>query len=481
MTAGAASLPVIIQGGMGVAVSGWRLAGAVSRAGELGVVSGTALETVYARRLQLGDPGGDIRRALVHFPVRSMARRVLAGYYVHGGIPPGQPFRRTPMFTLEPEVGLQELTVVANFCEVFLAKEGHLGPIGINYLRKIELPLPFACLGAMLAGVDAVLVGAGNPADVPGLLRALAGAEEIRWEVRVQGLRSADPPAAVRIRPERLGAEVGAPRLPLVLAIVGSADLAAGLAGDAAARPDGFVVEGPTAGGHNVPPRGPRRVDALGQPVYDERDEVDITAVTALGLPVWLAGSYGTPGGLRAAQAAGARGIQVGTAFAYSAESGLADGLKRQILANVAAGTNRVLTDWRASPTGFPFKVVHCAGTLSEPEVVAGRRPLCDLGVLRTPYRTADGTIDYRCPAEPTRVYLGRKAGRAANIDGRRCICNALLATADLPQRRPHGQLEPPIVTSGDDFAAVATLLGRRPAGADFYPARAVVDYLRHG
>ena len=38
------ALPTIIQGGMGVAVSSWRLASAVARRGQLGVVSGTALE-----------------------------------------------------------------------------------------------------------------------------------------------------------------------------------------------------------------------------------------------------------------------------------------------------------------------------------------------------------------------------------------------------------------------------------------------------
>jgi NAD(P)H-dependent flavin oxidoreductase YrpB (nitropropane dioxygenase family) len=241
------------------------------------------------------------------------------------------------------------------------------------------------------------------------------------------------------------------------------------------------VVEGPTAGGHNAPPRGPRRTDALGQPVYGEPDRVDLSAVTGLGLPVWLAGSYGSPAGLAAARAAGAHGIQVGTAFAYTAESGLADDLKRKVLAGVQAGTHQVLTDWRASPTGFPFKVVQCGGSLSDPEVVAQRRSLCDLGVLRTPYKTASGTIDYRCPAEPARVYLGRKGGRAANTEGRRCICNALLAAADLPQRRPHGYLEPPIVTSGNDFTAVEALHRRRPPGAEFYSAKDVVDYLRGG
>ena len=69
-------LPRIIQGGMGVAISGWELAKAVARRGELGVVSGTILEVVMARRLQLGDPGGHIRRALEHFPFRAAARRI---------------------------------------------------------------------------------------------------------------------------------------------------------------------------------------------------------------------------------------------------------------------------------------------------------------------------------------------------------------------------------------------------------------------
>jgi len=38
--------PRIIQGGMGIAVSDWRLARAVSRLGQLGVVSGTAIDSI---------------------------------------------------------------------------------------------------------------------------------------------------------------------------------------------------------------------------------------------------------------------------------------------------------------------------------------------------------------------------------------------------------------------------------------------------
>ena len=51
----ALGLPAIIQGGMGAAVSSWALAKEVAKCGQLGVVSGTALESVVARRLQDGD------------------------------------------------------------------------------------------------------------------------------------------------------------------------------------------------------------------------------------------------------------------------------------------------------------------------------------------------------------------------------------------------------------------------------------------
>ena len=62
-------LPLIIQGGMGAAVSDWRLANAVARTGQLGVVSGTAIDTVFVRRLQDGDRGGHMLRGM-EFPAR---------------------------------------------------------------------------------------------------------------------------------------------------------------------------------------------------------------------------------------------------------------------------------------------------------------------------------------------------------------------------------------------------------------------------
>jgi len=458
---GRSGLPVVIQGGMGVAVSDWRLAGAVSRAGQLGVVSGTALEVVCARRLQDGDPGGHVRRALAAFPVPDIAEWILAAYFVDGGKAATDQYGAVPRFTLQPSLRLQQLVVAANFVEVFLAREAAgRGPIGVNYLRKIEMPLPAGLYGALLAGVDYVLMGAGNPGELPGLVRRLVRHEQVSMPVRVQGARSVDGPYEVSFIPaEVIGAGGGLLPQPQVLAIVASVDLAQALAADPVTRPDGFVLEGPSAGGHNAPPRGPRHTDALGQPVYDERDHVEVADLVAVGLPVWVAGGYGNPDGLRAARFAGAVGVQVGTAFAFCAESGLDPRVKARATDQIRREALSSRSDWRCSPTGFPFRVVELAGTLSDARVRAARTPVCDLGMLRSAYVTAAGTVDYRCPAEPLTAYTGRKGGRAATAEGRLCLCNALLSSAGFGQHRRNGYAEPPLVTAGSDMTAVVTLL----------------------
>lgn len=476
------TLPQIIQGGMGVAISGWELANAVASRGEMGVVSGTILEVVMARRLQLGDPGGDVRRALASFPFPDAAERILEQYYEADGHTGSKQHKNVRTFTVEPSDALQELTVAANFVEVFLAKERHTGPVGINYLRKVEMPIPCAVYGAILAGVDYVIVGAGNPKDMPELISRLARHEPVRLALRVQGLTSADEGADIRFDPADLhrGGPLPVVTRPDFLAIVASADLASGLAA-MPEPPDGFIVEAPSAGGHNAPPRGPRRTDELGQPVYDERDEVDLAQFRELGLPFWLAGSYGTPAGLGKALAAGAAGVQVGTAFAFCEESGLTTDLKREVTAHVVADTVEVRSDWRASPTGFPFRIVQVDGTLSDPQVYDDRRRVCDLGALRVPYKTPTDSIGYRCPAEPLRAYSDVKGGRAANTDGRLCLCNGLLASAGLAQFRAKADYEEPaLVTAGADFRGVRDLMDLVPVGAALYSAADVIDYL-HG
>ena len=180
-------LPVIIQGGMGVGVSSWRLARAVAEQGQLGVVSGTALDQVLVRRLQDGDHGGHIRRALDHFPFPAMAARVWDRFHIPGGRPENQPYVRLPLHVKDNPREMQELCIVGNFVEVFLAKEGHPNQIAINYLEKIQVPHLPSIYGALLAGVDAVIMGAGIPLRLPGSLDLLANNQPATYPLYVIG------------------------------------------------------------------------------------------------------------------------------------------------------------------------------------------------------------------------------------------------------------------------------------------------------
>ncbi len=461
-----ASHPEVIQGGMGVGVSGWRLARAVAAAGGLGVVSGTALDVQLARRLQLGDLAGDLRRSLARFPYREMVDRVMKRYFVPGGIAPGAHFAEVARHTLKPSRDLLGLNVLAGFVEVDLAREGHDGAVGINLLQKIVLPTLPTLYGAMLAGVGYVLMGAGIPLEIPAALAALAGHQPASLSVGVAGDEAAN--ASIGFVPAELATPLAAERLtvPHFFPIISSVSLAQILLKRATGPVDGFIVEAPAAGGHNAPPRGAARFDDSGQPVYGPRDEVDLQKLRELGKPFWLAGNRGRPGALAEARRLGAHGIQVGTAFAFSRESGLAPELRRAVIAQVRDGAAGVRTDPRASPTGFPFKVVDLPATLSDDAVYAARERVCNLGFLRSAYRRDDGQIGYRCAAEPVDAFVA-KGGEAAQTAGRKCLCNSLLANVGLAEPQVHGALEPPLLTAGDDLDAIRSYLPAGETGGD--------------
>jgi nitronate monooxygenase len=462
---------------MGVGVSNWRLAQAVSMLGQLGVVSGTALDQLLVRRLADGDAGGHMRRGLEAFPFPEMARRVWLEYFVPGGKPADAPYPATPVHQRKDSRPLIELCIVSNFVEVFLARQGHANPVGINYLEKVQLPHLPSIYGAMLAGVGYVLMGAGIPLHIPGVLDAFAAGSAAEYKLVVTGA-SQDRDTQMRFDP-RDYTEGPLPVLsrPRFLAIVSSNTLATTMLRRANGRVDGLVIETATAGGHNAPPRGKLQLTATGEPVYGDRDRVDVEALRALGVPFWLAGGYGSASMLRKAIDQGAAGVQVGTAFALSEESGLRPDLKQQLLSDAAAGTGAVFTDPLASPTGFPFKVARLADTSSEPAVYQRRKRLCDLGYLREPYATADGAIAYRCSAEPVASYVA-KGGKAEDTTGRKCLCNALMANVGHAQQRGALGVEPALVTIGDDLNSVAQFLA---PGRESYSAADVVASLMTG
>jgi NAD(P)H-dependent flavin oxidoreductase YrpB (nitropropane dioxygenase family) len=466
-------LPTIIQGGMGVAVSDWRLARSVALKGHLGVVSGTAIDTVFVRRLQDGDPGGHLRRAIARFPIAGVGDAVRARFFVEGGKAPDVRYKLLSLPRLGMRRAREAISMLAAFAEVWLAREGHDGLIGMNLLTKVQLDTLPSLYGAMLAGVDTILMGAGIPREIPAALDALAAhrSARLRLDVEERPGEPAGPEAVVTLDPAAHWGIVPPPlRRPRFLAIVASHSLATLLARKATGRVDGFIVEGPTAGGHNAPPRGALKLDADGEPVYGPRDVVDLDAMRALGLPFWIAGGSGHPGRLRESLAAGAAGVQVGTLFAWCDESAFPAALKQSVLSHAARGEIRVRTDPLASPTGYPFKRVDWP---DNPAVGAPRIRQCDLGYLRVAYRRLDGGIGYRCPGEPVAVYLS-KDGRIEDTKGRQCLCNGLVSAIGHPQVQLDGRPEPPLVTSGDDLVGIAAFL----QGRTRYTAADVIDYL---
>jgi nitronate monooxygenase len=466
--------PRIIQGGMGVGVSNWRLAQAVSKLGQLGVVSGTAIDQVLVRRLADGDKGDNMRRGMDAFPFPEMAKRIWNDYFVPGGKPSGTPYPTTQMHQRRDSRSLIELLMVSNFVEVFLARQGHLNKVGVNFLEKVQLPHLASIYGAMLAGVGYVLMGAGIPLHIPGVIDNLAAGKPAEYRLAVTGAAAGQDTMMSFDPAEYADGPLPVLERPRFLAIVSSNTLATTMLRRATGRVDGFVIETPIAGGHNAPPRGKLQLNEAGEPIYGERDKVNLAEMRELGVPFWLAGGYGNADKVKEAIEQGAAGVQVGTAFAFSEESGMRLDLKRTLLAQATAGTGKVFTDPLASPTGFPFKVAQLAGSYSDEGVAQARTRICDLGYLREPYAIDEQKIGYRCSAEPVANYVA-KGGKAEDTVGRKCLCNALMANIGHAQTRKDGSAEPPLVTIGDDLNTAAHFLTAERAS---YSAADVVKEL---
>ncbi|MBA4383922.1 MAG: 2-nitropropane dioxygenase [Anaerolinea sp.] len=501
----------LIQGGMGVYVSNWRLAKSVAMEKPgitAGTVSGTALDIVYVRLLQLGDPGGHILRAFTAFDDQfgvEIGKKVHSRYFIAGGKKPNELFQYGPkptvrfmdksheisaqinnseptLLTLDEE--LIELLMLSNFAEVWLAKEDHKGKIFINYLKKIELPLIFALYGAMLAGVDGVVVGAGNPDGLPALCSDLAKHAPVITDLSVL-YRESGEKFILSFNPGSIaqGRFTLKPLIrPAFLAIVSSENLVDALAHSSSQPPDGFIIEHHTAGGHNAPPQGPAKNDSSGQLLYSESDEPDLEAIRRQELPFWLAGGYNSHTKFEMALKAGATGVQIGSTFALAEESGLSPAYRNALFTEFKNGrSNEALVRTSSfSPTGFPFKVAQLNGTLSDEDVYTARRRNCDLGLLKQiglskPDEKGMRHLFQRCAAAPVEDFINKR-GLIHNSEGKRCLCNGLIAGVGLGQigKQPGEQSEEPaIVTFGNNLDGICKLSQQ---GQIVYSARNVIE-----
>jgi nitronate monooxygenase len=504
----------LVQGGMGAYVSNWRLAKAVAmeRPGTtVGTVSGTGLDVIYVRLLQLGDPGGHVRRALAAFDAQfgiAIGQKICDRYYIEGGKAPTARFKSAPLQVLRARDGSNvipapsqqpvpvsltlsqdaiELLIASGFAEVWLAKEGHDGNIFINFLHKIEAPLIYGMYGAMLAGVNGVIVGAGNPDGLPAICSRLAYHRAVTHDLSVL-YRVAGEVFGLAFDPRlvadgRLAQEPL--RRPAFLAIASLENMVQGLAQSQSGAPDGFIIEHHTAGGHNASPQGPLRTDGEKQPLYGPKDEPDLQAIHQVGLPFWLAGGYGSREKLQEALAAGATGVQVGSNFALAQESGMKPTFRAAILERLRQGADdaTLVKTTLFSPTGFPFKVVQLDDTVANEAVFAARRRVCDLGLLQRPGLSkpaADGTrrLFQRCRAAPLSDFISKR-GLQRNTEDQRCLCNGLISCVGLGQVGTQGgELveEPAIVTMGNHLDGVRRL--SRHGQTPYWVRDAVTDIL---
>jgi len=454
-------IPKIIQGGMGVNISCPRLARAVSMLSKkgretLGTISGVTLEKVLARKLQQGgNDAQDIIRVLKDFPFIGVTERIVSRYYRN-------PKQGIPAVTINSSRYLIELIICANYVFVKLAKEGHDNKISINYLEKIAMPHLYAIFRAMLAGVDFVTMGAGIPVQVPAVFEAFVEGKTARYKIPVIGGNDYE----MTFDPETFfGKKIPPLKKPDFIPIIASNVLGAMLVKKLPPESIyGFIIEEPTAGGHNAPPR--NKVD------YGPKDVVDYSEIAKIGLPFWIAGSCASSDKLKYALSAGASGIQAGSIFALCEESGMREDIREEILKQGFNKTLKIRTDMDMSPTGFPFKVVDLEGTVSESFVYESKPRVCDQCALVSLYTKPDGSIGYRCASEPEDDYE-KKGGKREDTIGRGCICNGLIVTAGLEIEGE--KFEPPVVTLGDNTNFLEHLMSDEDGS---YTASDVVNFL---
>ena len=314
------SLPhPIVQGGMGVGVSLAPLACAVAVAGGLGVISSACLDRLVSKRS-----------------------------------------------------GKKTSTYDAVYEEVSLAKAAG-GFAGINIMVALQRDYEASVRGAIDAGADAIISGAGLPLALP----AIQKPGDTALVPIVSSVRALD---IIRRRWERQGQ-----------------------------RPDAVVLEGPLAGGHlgfrmDQVDLQENTLEALLPPVKEY-------AMAHGDFPVIVAGGIYTHEDIARFIAAGADGVQMGTRFLATEESSATPAYKQAVVE--ATREDILVADDPGSPCGLPFRVLR-KSPMYVSALARRRPPKCDKGYVLLRDEKGDFT---KCPAKESNEHHF-------------CICNGLLSSA---------------------------------------------------
>ncbi len=195
--------------------------------------------------------------------------------------------------------------------------------------------------------------------------------------------------------------------------------------------PDAVVLEGPLAGGHlgfkaeDVTKPEFQLENIFGALKEVARDNGDFPVIVAGGI-------YNREDIIRWGNA-GADGVQLGTRFAATHESGASEAFKRAIV-ECREEDIEVATD-PGSPSGLPFRVIKTCPAYQQ-ALARSRRPRCDKKYLL--HKGSDGRLT--CPA---------LEGHSAF-----CICNGLLSAVNANDTD-----ELPLFTVGTNAARVDRIL----------------------
>jgi nitronate monooxygenase len=308
----------IIQGGMGVGVSLHPLAQAVAREGGVGIVSSACLDRLVSKR-----------------------------------------------------TGRKVNIYEAVYEEVSLAKAKG-GLAGINIMGALVRDYTDSVRGALDAGADFIISGAGLPVTLPAI-------QPPKDTALVPIVSSARALEIICKKWDRLGY-----------------------------RPDAVVVEGPLAGGHlgfkiNELDLESNRLESLFPPVKDMAQKYG-------DFPVIVAGGIYTHADIVRFMDMGADGVQMGTRFLATEESSATEPYKQAVVR--AKEEDILVAHDPGSPCGLPFRVIK-----QSPMYVSAlkrlRKPKCDKGYVLLKDAQGNFTI---CPAKESNEHHF-------------CICNGLLSS----------------------------------------------------
>lgn len=313
----------IIQGGMGIGLSNFRLAGAVAKNGGLGVLSSAALDRILADR--------------------------------HG-----KKFKAREAAAQD----VRDAKEIANG-----------GAIGMNIMVAVINQYEDSVLGSMDGGVDVIISGAGLPMALPEIAKTHPRADDVALVPIVSSGRATE---VIFKRWSRSG------RLP-----------------------DALVVEGPLAGGHIAWREPGEALEPKNQLEVLLAEVFEVTKKWNHPIPVIAAGGVYTHEDILRYLQMGCSGVQMGTRFLATEESGANDHYKQTLID--CKEEDIELASRPGSPCGMLFRVLK-QSPFYQQALARERAPKCDKGYLLN---------KGNCPSK----YENEKTF---------CICNGLLSSINL-------------------------------------------------